>query len=153
MPDPKASRVDLLLEDLRRAGLRITRPRRAVCTVLASAPEDHLSAADIAERAGGGIDPSTVYRTLESLEGLGLVHHVHLGHGPGVYHLAPIPHHHHLVCERCGRTVDIPIRDLRSAISAVTEPHGFVADDTHFAIVGRCRDCAARGEEPAAGLQ
>jgi Fur family ferric uptake transcriptional regulator len=134
--------VDQLIEGLRGAGLRVTEARRAVCAVLAAAPDDHLTAADITERIGGPVNPSTVYRTLETLEGLGLVHHVHLGHGAGAYHLAPISRHHHLVCERCGKTFDVPVRDLRAAISAVTEPHGFVADGTHFAIVGRCRDCA-----------
>jgi Fur family ferric uptake transcriptional regulator len=124
--------------------MRITRARREVCTVLAAAPEGHLSAADIAERAGAPIDPSTVYRTLEILEELGLVRHVHLGHGPGAYHLAPAASHHHLVCDRCGSTVDVPVTEMRSAISAVTEPHGFVPDETHFAIVGRCRDCVGR---------
>lgn len=138
--------AEQLVAGLRGAGLRITRARRDVCEVLAAAPDGHLSAADIAERVGGAIDTSTVYRTLERLEDLGFVHHVHLGHGAGVYHLAPTSRHHHLVCERCGRTVDVPVRELRAAISAVTEPHGFVADDTHFAIVGRCRDCAAERE-------
>jgi Fur family ferric uptake transcriptional regulator len=132
-----------LIDGLRRAGLRITRARREICAVLASAPEDHLSAADIAERTGRSIDPSTVYRTLETLEALGLVSHVHLGHGAGAYHLSPVASHHHLVCERCGQTADVPLGELRTAIAAVTEPHGFVADDSHFAIVGRCRECAA----------
>jgi Fur family ferric uptake transcriptional regulator len=135
-----------LVAALRAAGLRVTAPRRAVCEVLADGPEDHLSAADIVERASGaGIDPSTVYRTLDTLEELGLVHHVHLGHGAGAYHVTGSARHHHLVCERCGAVVDVPLAALRSAIDAVTRPHGFVADGAHFAIVGRCASCADRG--------
>jgi Fe2+ or Zn2+ uptake regulation protein len=135
--------ADNLIAALRTAGMRITAPRRAVCEVLARAPEDHLSAGDIAERAAGrGIDPSTVYRTLDTLEGLGLVHHVHLGHGAGAYHVTGSHRHHHLVCESCGAVVDVPLAELRSAIESVTRPHGFVADDAHFAIVGRCASCA-----------
>jgi Fur family ferric uptake transcriptional regulator len=139
-----AASADDLITGLRRAGLRVTAARREVCAVLGAAPDDHLSAADIQERASAEIDTSTVYRTLEALERIGMVSHVHLGHGPGVYHVAPGPRHHHLVCEECGRTVDVPLAELRRAVIEATEPHGFVADATHFAIVGRCRDCAGR---------
>ncbi|MCB2223644.1 MAG: transcriptional repressor [Actinobacteria bacterium] len=135
--------ADALVAGLRRAGLRITEPRRAVCAVLAAAPDAHLTAAEIAARVDRPVDTSTVYRTLEALEGAGLVEHTHLGHGPGVYHVTPTPPHHHLVCEACGATFDVPGRDLQRAVREVTEPIGFVADVTHFAIVGRCRDCAA----------
>jgi Fe2+ or Zn2+ uptake regulation protein len=134
-----------LVAALRTAGLRVTAARRAVCGVLADAPEDHLSAADIVERVSDEeVDPSTVYRILDTLEGLGLVHHVHLGHGAGAYHLTGSHRHHHLVCESCGAVVDVPLAELRGAIDAVTAPHGFVADDAHFAIVGRCASCARR---------
>jgi Fe2+ or Zn2+ uptake regulation protein len=134
-----------LVAAVRGAGLRVTAARRAVCAVLADSPEDHLSAADIVERVSSrGIDPSTVYRILDTLQGLGLVHHVHLGHGAGAYHLTGSRRHHHLVCEACGAVVDIPLVELRSAIESVTAPHGFVADGAHFAIVGRCASCARR---------
>jgi len=136
--------ADDLVQGLREAGLRVTRPRRAVCEVLASSAADHLSAGDIAARVGKRVDLSTVYRTLEALEGLGVVEHVHLGHGAGAYHVAPTSSHHHLVCEACGRTVDVPIGDLEEAIERVTGPLGFVPDAAHFAIVGRCAGCASR---------
>ena len=135
--------VGQLIEGLRKAGMRITAARREVCAVLADAPGAHLTAAEITSRVAEPVDTSTVYRILEALESIGLVTHTHMGHGPGVYHVAPTPTHHHLVCESCGVAVDIPERALREAVATVTEPHGFVADATHFAIVGRCRTCAA----------
>jgi Fe2+ or Zn2+ uptake regulation protein len=135
--------AEALIGALRDAGMRITRARREVCAVLAEAPDGHLSAADIAARVQQPVDTSTVYRTLEALQQVGFLRHVHLGHGPGVYHVASVPVHHHLVCEWCGTVVDVPTRALREAVASVTEPQGFVADTTHFAIVGRCRDCAA----------
>jgi Fur family ferric uptake transcriptional regulator len=136
-----------LIAGIRRAGLRVTAPRRAVCAVLAGAGHEHLTAADIARRAGRDVDLSTVYRTLDALEGLGMVEHVHLGHGAGAYHVGASAQHHHLVCEVCGRTVDVPIARLQRAIEQVTAPLGFVPDSAHFAIVGRCAGCA---EEPGA---
>ena len=136
-----------LIAGLRRAGLRVTAARRAICEALAAARADHLSAGEVAARTGAGVDLSTVYRTLDALEELGLVEHVHLGHGPGAYHVGPSAAHHHLVCDSCGRTFDVPIAELRRAVERVTTPLGFVPDSAHFAIVGRCAACAgsARG--------
>ena len=138
--------AEQLIDGLRESGLRITRARREVCAVLAAGPDEHLTAAEVAERVEGSVDTITIYRTLETLERLGYVSHSHLGHGPGVYHVAPVLPHHHLVCEVCGTAVDVPARALEQAVAAVTGPHGFVADATHFAIVGRCRACAADDE-------
>ena len=139
MPEVTAAQ---LIEGLRASGHRVTRARREVCTVLTASPGEHLTAAEITTRVEEPVDTSTVYRTLETLERLGYVTHVHLGHGPGVYHVAPTRPHHHLVCEVCGTAVDVPARALEQAVASVTEPRGFVADATHFAIVGRCRGCA-----------
>lgn len=136
--------ADDLVAGLRRAGLRVTRARRAICRVLAEAGKEHLTAGDVAARIGGGADLSTVYRTLDALETLGMVEHVHLGHGPGAYHVGPSTEHHHLVCDRCGRTFDVPLAELQRAIQHVTAPLGFVPDSAHFAIVGRCSECAGK---------
>lgn len=134
-----------LVDTLRRAGFRLTRQRRTICRVLAEAPGDHLSAADIIERAGRhgeALDMSTVYRTLEIFEELGVLHHVHLGHGPGIYHLSERSDHHHLVCEACGRVVDLPLDALESSFSEIIEQYRFVPDGIHFAILGRHVDCS-----------
>ncbi|MFH1330622.1 MAG: Fur family transcriptional regulator [Actinomycetota bacterium] len=136
--------ADCLIAGLRRAGLRVTAPRRAVCGVLAGAGTEHLTASDVAARAGAAVDLSTVYRTLDALEGLGMVEHVHLGHGAGAYHVGPSSDHHHLVCDACGRALDVPLEDLQWAIEQVTAPFGFVPDSAHFAIVGRCAACAGK---------
>ena len=105
-----------------------------------------MSANDILERArktaGVGINQSTVYRTLDVLEELGHLHHVHLGHGAGLYHLSEESDHQHLVCERCGTSVAIPLEELAPVLASVTSRYGFVAEGAHFAIVGTCGDCA-----------
>ena len=137
--------TDDLIAALRREGLRITKARRAICRTLSEAHADHLSAADVLERsrrgATGTINSSTVYRTLDVLESLGYLRHVHLGHGPGVYHFVDETPHHHLVCEECGRSVDVPFDEVRPMLEDLTARHGFRADSLHFAISGRCRDC------------
>jgi Fur family ferric uptake transcriptional regulator len=136
--------ADDLIAGLRRNGHRVTRARRTICEVLVAAPDEHLRAADISSRAGTGLDVSTVYRTLDALEAIGLVEHVHLGPGAGAYHVAPSSRHHHLVCEECGRAVDIPVGDVERAIESATTAHGFVAHSAHFVIVGRCEECEQR---------
>ncbi len=135
-----------LIAALRREGLRITQARQAICGVLAKSHAEHLSAADIlaGSRAASrtNLNESTVYRTLDVLEDLGYLRHVHLGHGPGVYHFVDEAPHHHLVCDDCGRSIDVPLADVQPLLRGLAERHGFIAESLHFALSGRCRDCA-----------
>jgi Fur family transcriptional regulator, ferric uptake regulator len=136
--------AESLVSDLKSAGLRVTAPRRAICSVIAAAHDEHLTAAELhtrsERRSGSRIDPSTVYRTIEALESVGSLHHVHLGHGPAILHLRHHAEHHHLVCEVCGRTEDIALDELAGLIVHVEERHRFRAGGIHFALVGRCVD-------------
>lgn len=139
--------AETLVASLRSKGLRVTAARQAICDVLAEAHDDHLNATEVHARAesmaGADIDPSTVYRTLDTLEGLGLVRHVHLGHGPGVVHLADHDVHHHLVCDRCGRTIDVPLAEFQPLFRRLDEEYGFAADPGHFGVGGTCAACLA----------
>ncbi len=134
--------AEVLVDDLRRAGMRVTVPRRAVCRVLAHHHDEHLTVADLhrlAEReTGRRIDISTIYRIVEALESAGRLHHVHLGHGPSVVHLSEHSEHHHLVCGVCGRTIDLPLSELDELSTRLGERYGFVVDGLHFALIGRC---------------
>ncbi len=83
---------------------------------------------------------STVYRTLEALERLGVVDHVHLGHGRAVYHLAD-DDHHHLMCEECGAVIEVPETLFDDVARSVRQRYGFSLRSKHFAVVGTCRAC------------
>lgn len=136
----------VLVDALKDAGLRITAPRRAMCEILAASHDEHHTAASLLDRVnhlvGAEVAPSTIYRTIDVLESAGLLHHIHLGHGPGVVHLSDGSHfHHHLVCESCGEAVDVPIEEVEAALQSVAEAHGFVMGSVHFALVGRCSSC------------
>lgn len=137
--------TEQLVAGLKAAGMRVTAARRAICEVIATSHAEHLTATDIGERAAGlteaTVDPSTVYRTLEVFETLGYLHHVHLGHGPGVVHLTDETDHHHLVCSACGITIDVPIGEFRSLFDRLAATYGFVADPAHFAVSGTCAAC------------
>lgn len=139
--------LDELVDGLQSQGLRITAARRAICGVLAESRGEHLTAAALHDRAvlrsGVSINSSTVYRTIEALQQLGLVRHSHLGHGPAVVHLVHDGGHHHLVCEDCGRTEDLPAADVRAALSELAGRYGFVPETLHVSVIGVCAACRA----------
>ena len=103
----------------------------------------HLTAEDIIDRAQArmpGVNKSTIYRTLELLEGAGCVVKSELGHH-FIYHHAEEGHHHHLVCRECGRTLDCE-EDLFAPVSkSLGRQYGFHADFKHVVINGLCRKC------------
>jgi Fur family ferric uptake transcriptional regulator len=147
-----ADRLSLILTSLGRDGRRITPGRRAVVEALVSA-EGHVSADDLAalvRRSHPGVHRATVYRSLEALEDAGLVEHVHLGHGRSVYHLSD-DLHQHLVCEVCGWVEEAPAELLAGVAKRLQRDRGFVMRPYHFAVLGRCRQCAAAGAPAAHG--
>ncbi|GAA3301665.1 hypothetical protein GCM10020295_45480 [Streptomyces cinereospinus] len=94
-------------------------------------------------RTASGVNISTVYRTLELLEELGLVSHAHLGHGAPTYHLADRHHHLHLVCRDCTTVIEADVSVAAEFTAKLRETFGFDTDMKHFAIFGRCKDCTA----------
>jgi Fe2+ or Zn2+ uptake regulation protein len=141
----EAARVDTLLERVRHNGGRVTPCRRALLEALLGAEGHHLTAQDLADsvqRAVPDVHLSTVYRSLESLEEMGIVDHAHLGHGRAVYHLAEEPHQH-LVCERCERVVEVPDDVFAELAATVRRAYGFAIRAHHFAVVGWCAQCEA----------
>jgi Fur family transcriptional regulator, ferric uptake regulator len=135
---------DVLVASLRASGLRITVARRAVCQVLAEAHDEHLTATDLHAKVealtASKVDPSTIYRTIDVLAAAGHLRHVHFGHGPGVVHLIDQGEHHHVVCEKCGRTVDLALGELDD-LADMLGAHGFMVGSVHFAIVAQCENC------------
>jgi Fur family transcriptional regulator, ferric uptake regulator len=138
--------VDEVVDKLVGAGGRRTAARYAIVRTVLDA-KGHVTADEVAatvQRSFPSINISTVYRTLDTLEELGVVDHVHLGHGRAVYHLAD-EDHQHLVCERCERVEEIPTSKLRPLESMVEKDYGFEIDRRHFAIVGVCKRCRREG--------
>lgn len=129
---------------LRAEGRRVTTARRTIIELL-GATHEHLTAEGIAEHvqhAHPEIHVSTVYRTLESLEAWGLVEHVHRGHGAAFFHLAAS--HPHVVCEVCGRVLDVPAQEFAPLVARMREAYGFELDIAHNALMGRCREHDSR---------
>jgi Fur family transcriptional regulator, ferric uptake regulator len=136
--------VDEVAGLLRARGERMTGPRRAVVAVLAQ-QTDHISAdalvALVAEQ-DAGVHRASVYRTLEALSDLGVVQHVHVGHGATTYHLVrPEERHLHAHCRICGSVRDLPPDLLDEVAVTLARKYGFVLDAGHVALSGICRRC------------
>jgi Fur family transcriptional regulator, ferric uptake regulator len=95
----------------------------------------------IAALRAGGLRVSAARRLV--LEALGLVRHMHLGHGPGRYVLTGRDDRGSLACERCGALVAAAGDALAPLRALVRESFGFEARFGHFPIVGLCAACAA----------
>ena len=142
-PALAAPTLDDALDELRANGLRVSSARRRALASLFAADQP-ISA----ERIAGGLDGrfpasdlASVYRNLETLETIGLVRHVHLGHGPGLYALAGAREREYLVCESCYSLRAVEPSELNGLRALIREQFGFAAAFTHFPIVGTCPDC------------
>jgi len=133
-----------ILALLRSRGGRVTTGRRAILETFLGAG-GHVTAEALTAAVQvhqPDVHESTVYRFLDELERLGVVDHVHLGHGPAVYHLASDAHQH-LVCERCGAVMEVPSDVFAGLRTRLADDFGFAVDPRHFAVTGLCRACTA----------
>ena len=131
--------------ELREKGLRLTPQRELVLNAVREL--GHATPEDVAAKihlTHPGINLSTVYRNLETLENVGLVQHTQLGHGGATYHAAEELTHLHLVCGNCGSVGDAPIDAAANFVNTLSDDYGFKTDVTHFAIYGTCADCVAK---------
>lgn len=140
---------------LRDAGLRVTPQRLAVGAVLDRARSEgaHLVAGEVAARSReilGRVSPQTVYACLDALTAAGLVRRVSLPEGPVRFEAATGPDHHHLVCSRCDRIVNVPGPAPR-APQELVERTGFEVGYAETVHVGLCRQCRADNRPERSG--
>jgi Fe2+ or Zn2+ uptake regulation protein len=135
-------RIGKALLKMKERAMRITKPRKAMLRVLATATRP-LSAEEIHAQAGDGtLDLVTVYRSLGALDEAGIVQRHPLERGRSLYALvSPNHHHHHVICRRCGRIDRLPGCD-NARIESAARNKGY-SDLTHIMeIYGICPDCA-----------
>ena len=137
--------VTSAINALRAQGLRLSSARRIVLEALFAAGRP-VSAEAIAGGLDGRLPPSdlaSVYRNLERLEELGLVRHVHLGHGPGLYAPAGGPPDDVVVCDGCGEVRSLGAGGLDGVREAVRDRTGYEPRFEHFPLIGVCPACAS----------
>jgi Fe2+ or Zn2+ uptake regulation protein len=137
------------------AGLRVTRPRRAVVELLerTTTPLDAAAVHQKLRSQGVHVDRASVYRVLSVLEAQGLVHRVLSTsgflacHPPAHIHLSGLPEprdkncHHHLLCRQCGRALEIHCDGLAPLLGAIAQTTGFSVEKHALEVTGRCREC------------
>jgi Fur family ferric uptake transcriptional regulator len=132
-----------LVEMLRGRGQRMT-PQRQLILEAVQEIEGHISAEAVHARVAARfpqVNISTVYRTLELLQELGLVTHTHFDDGVAQYHRSEEGIHQHMVCRSCGSEVELEMSFLEPLGRTLLDRYGFRADLAHFALVGVCRAC------------
>ncbi len=131
---------------IRQKGHRLTLQRRIVLDAVCAC-RGHATFQDIFERVQAehaGIDPSTVYRTLDFLAELNLIVSSHVG-DQRVYEIAiGQPRHHHLVCRACGATVQLADDAVSAALEAIGRAYGFTVEPNHLILHGLCPQCRAQ---------
>jgi Fur family ferric uptake transcriptional regulator len=139
-----ATSVETAVDVLRARGLRVSAARRLVIEALFAA-ERPLTAEEIAAGLEGWLpasDLASVYRNLDTLEQVGLVRHLHAGHGAGLYSLASAGEPEFVTCEQCGVLEAVPAGRLDGIRAEIERTLGYRARFSHFPIVGTCTNCS-----------
>jgi Fur family ferric uptake transcriptional regulator len=132
-------------ERLRASGHRLTPQRELVLAAveeLGHATPDQVYAE--VRTKSQSINLSTVYRTLELLDELGLIRHAHLTDRAPTYHSASDHEHAHLVCRTCQKVVSVGRGEAEAALGELAGRHGFAPDYGHLTVFGLCADCRGK---------
>ena len=127
---------------LKEKGLKLTPQRRLIADVI-HASAGHLTVEEIVAHVQArmpGVNKSTIYRTMELLEEAGCVYRSQL-EDRFIYHHAEEGHHHHLVCIRCGKSLDCDEAIFEPVQNCLDEKYGFHVRFQHFVLRGLCQDC------------
>ena len=130
---------------LRSSGHRLTPQRELVLAAVESlghATPDEVYAE--VRTHSESINLSTVYRTLELLDDLGLIRHAHLTDRAPTYHSASGHEHAHLICRDCRRVISIDRSEMEAALEGLAGKRGFAPDYGHLTVFGTCADCQAK---------
>lgn len=134
--------TDDLRARLRGSGYRLTPQRELILGAvekLRHATPDEVYAE--VRTHSTAVNISTVYRTLEVLEELGLVRHAHLTDRAPTYHAVTGHAHFHLVCRNCGRVESVDPGMVQPFVDRLRSDKGFVADVGHLTVFGECEEC------------
>ena len=129
-------------ERLRASGYRLTPQRELVLAAveaLGHATPDEVYAE--VRTHSESINLSTIYRTLELLNELGLIRHAHLSDRAPTYHTATGHEHAHFVCRGCKKMISVGREEMEQALGDLAAQHGFSPDYGHLTVFGTCADC------------
>jgi Fur family transcriptional regulator, ferric uptake regulator len=131
------------LVQLYEQGYRLTGARRAVVEIMAQSTHalTPIQIYDEARETHPALGLVTVYRTLEALEGQGLIQRVHQPQGCQAFITAPAGHQHLLLCRQCGETALFEGDDLDTLIKSIARKTGFQITEHWLQLFGLCPNC------------
>ena len=126
--------------NLRKAGLKVTHPRKRILEILETERSKHLTADDIYRclvEAGEEIGLATVYRVLNQFESAGLVAKHNFESGQAYYELDSGEHHDHMVCVETGKVIEFVSEEIEALQRKIAESHGYEIEDHSLVIYVR----------------
>lgn len=135
---------ETLFRTLRERGMRVT-PQREIVVLVLHDVEDHASVEELYRRVqahSSVMDISTVYRTLEMLGALDMLDVIDGADGQRRYALRHAHSAHvHLLCTECGAAFEADATPVSALAATLRASHGFILDDRHLTLAGRCAAC------------
>jgi Fur family ferric uptake transcriptional regulator len=148
----KREEQEVFHRHIQRAGLKRTAQRDLILDVFLRT-EEHLSSEDLyrlVQREDPTIGQTTVYRTLKLLTEAGLAREARFGDGRTRYeHNYKHPHHDHMICTECGKTIEFYSEELEAIQDAIVAKHKFTPIQHSLRIFGICAKCRrTKGAKP-----
>ena len=132
------------VKELKKRGYRITNPREVICNILETSGHEHFTVDNLhnlATKQDKNIDLATVYRTLELLEDIDIVEHMHQAHGSGIYYLKGETDNNHIICDFCKSIYDLTKETKDMINKLLVKDSNFNLINHHFIYSGVCRSC------------
>jgi Fur family ferric uptake transcriptional regulator len=129
-------------------GYRLTPQRQMILQAVRQA-DDHVTPDEVyasVHRQNPAISRATIYRTLDFLCEIRLIHALYWG-GQMYYEISNNQPHHHLVCRACGGMLECEPVLLQMLFEAVEKKHHFTIDMDHVALFGLCQQCGGSGKK------
>src|SRR2546430_10593312 len=144
---PNSEEQEVLLKHIQKRGLKRTAQRDLILDVFLRT-EEHMSSEDLyrlVQKEDPEIGQTTVYRTLKLLTEAGLAREVRFGDGRTRYeHNYKHPHHDHMICTECGRTIEFFSAELEAIQDSIVAKHRFKPTQHSLRIFGVCAQCQRR---------
>lgn len=142
-------KFDLYCEILQEKAYKITPQRQIILKALLDHPEEHLSAEEIhliVKKKDPEVGLATIYRTLEILTNLDILHKINFGDGCTRYELAEQEshNHHHLICVNCGKVIEVNDDLLETLETWIEKKTHFCITDHQLKFYGYCKDCQSK---------
>ena len=128
--------------NLRKAGLKVTQPRKLILELLDETHNKHGTADDIYRvliQSGEDIGLATVYRVLNQFEAAGLVVKHNFEGGQAYYELDSGSHHDHMVCVETGKVIEFSNTEIERLQAEIAAKHGYDIEDHSLVIYVRPR--------------